>query len=83
MRNNTHYNDARENRPALVRGPDLQIRLHLDNQAQASLALAHEQRLSNLIALLSVKEFHLNRHEIINEIQDMTGIAAGNTAARD
>lgn len=74
MKNNNHYNDALENRPALVRGSDLQIRMHMDNQAQATLALVHEQRLSNLISLLSLDEFKFNRPEIISEIRDMTGI---------
>lgn len=74
MNNNTHYHDALLNRPALVRGPDELIRKHMDNQMDATLALAHEQRIANLTALLSVDEFQPNRIEIVAKIREMTGI---------
>lgn len=76
MNKNTHYRDALNNRPPLVRGPDEQIRKHMDNQVDTTLALVQEQHLANLISLLAISEFSGSRENIIDEIAEITGFDA-------
>lgn len=74
MNNNTHYQDAIDNRPPLVRGPEELIRKQMDHQASVGLAIVHEQRIANLIALLSTEGFGANREEIVAQIRTLTGL---------
>lgn len=69
MEENTHYEKAVNTEPAMVRGPDLAIREIMNRTTEATLALAAEQRLANLISLLSHEVFSDDKAVLEAEIR--------------
>lgn len=78
MQANEHYEKATTTEPAMVRGSDLLIREILNRTTEATLAVALEQRLENLIALLSVPAFSDDFVDIEKEIRRITGLSYEN-----
>lgn len=77
MEENGHYQKAVTTEPAMVRGSDLHIREILNRTTEATLALAAEQRLTNLISLMTIPEFSADKDIIENEIRSITKLSAG------
>lgn len=77
MESNTHYQKAVDTEPAMVRGSDLAIREILNRTTEATLALAAEQRLANLISLSSMPDFAEEKEAIIAEIKNILGFGSG------
>jgi hypothetical protein len=69
MESNDHYQKAVTSEPAMVRGSDQHIREILNRTTEATLAVALENRLSNLISLMSIPEFIEDRDIIEAEIR--------------
>lgn len=69
MEENIHYEKAVTNEPAMVRGSDLLMREILNRTTEATLALAAEQRLANLISLLSHDSFSDDKAVLEAEIR--------------
>lgn len=69
MEENIHYEKAVTNEPAMARGPDLLMREILNRTTEATLALAAEQRLANLISLLSHDAFTNDKAVLETEIR--------------
>lgn len=69
MEENAHYEKAVNTEPAMVRGPDLAIREIMNRTTEATLALAAEQRLANLISLLSHDSFSEDKAILEAEIR--------------
>lgn len=73
MKSNTHYQKAVLSEPAMVRGADLLIREIMNRSTEATLALAVEQRIANLIALSALSDFGNDQDAIITEIRELMG----------
>jgi hypothetical protein len=74
MKSNTHYQKAVLSEPAMVRGADLLIREIMNRSTEATLAMAVEQRIANLIAMSSLPAFTEDKDAIIAEIRELMGL---------
>lgn len=74
MKSNTHYEKAVTSEPAMVRGADLLIREIMNRSTEATLAMAVEQRIANLIAMSSLPAFTEDQDAIIAEIRELMGL---------
>lgn len=75
MKSNTHYQKAVLSEPAMVRGADLLIREIMNRSTEATLAMAVEQRIANLIAMSSLPAFTEDQDAIVAEIRELMGLA--------
>ena len=83
MESNEHYQKAVTTEPAMVRGSDQHIREILNRTTEATLALAAEQRLTNLISLMSIPEFNDDKEIIEHEIRKITKLKSAHDSLRD
>ena len=74
MKSNTHYQKAVLSEPAMVRGADLLVREIMNRSTEATLAMAVEQRIANLIAMSSLPAFTEDQDAIIAEIRELMGL---------